>query len=76
MTDWLARKAGSIIDFSLPGDPPNLPTRVALDRIEEYYRQLRQRGDPRNPPKPAPVASTPSQVTTSSTKAPAQGRLI
>lgn len=38
--DWLARKRRGVIDFTLPGDPPELPAAVRLARIAEYYAQL------------------------------------
>lgn len=41
MTDWLARRVGSVIDFRLPEDPPDIPAAVIHARISEYYAQLR-----------------------------------
>lgn len=43
--DWLARRAGSVIDFRLPGDPHALPGHVMRARIAEYYAQLRRAGE-------------------------------
>jgi hypothetical protein len=39
--DWLQRRQGSIVDFRLPGDGPDIPSAVFAARIREYYAQLR-----------------------------------
>lgn len=39
--NWLERRVGGIINFRLPEDGADIPSRVFAERLAQYYRQCR-----------------------------------